>query len=65
MKTETVPFLAKNPFYTERFAWYVGERRRNASIQSVANELRLDWQTVKSLEMGYMRRPEIHPAVAP
>ena len=55
VKTETVPFLANNPFYTERFGQYVGERCRNASIQSVAKELRLDWQTVKSLEMDYMR----------
>ena len=55
MKTETIPFLANNPFYTERFGQYVGERCRNASIQSVAKELRLDWQTVKSLEMDYMR----------
>ena len=55
VKTETIPFLANNPFYTERFAWYVGERCRTSSIQAVAKELRLDWQTVKSLEMDYMR----------
>ena len=38
MKTETIPFLANNPFYTERFGQYVGERCRSASIQSVAME---------------------------
>ena len=55
VKTEAIPFLANNPFYTERFGQYVGERCRTSSIQAVAKELRLDWQTVKSLEMDYMR----------
>ena len=55
VKTEKIPFLANNPFYTERFAQYVGQRCRSSSILAVAKELRLDWQTVKSLEMDYMR----------
>ena len=55
VKTEKIAFLANNPFYTERFAQYVGQRCRNSSILAVAKELRLDWQTVKALEMEYMR----------
>ncbi|MGH9567469.1 MAG: transposase family protein, partial [Candidatus Angelobacter sp.] len=26
VKRESLPFLADNPFYTKRFAWYVGRR---------------------------------------
>ena len=55
VKRERLDFLADNPFYTKRFAYYVGRRCRSATIQDVAKELRLDWQTVKALEMQYMR----------
>ena len=55
VKTETIPFLANTPFYIERFGQYVGERCRTSSIQAVAKELMLDWQTMKSLEMEYMQ----------
>jgi len=54
VKTERLDFLADNPFYTKRFAWFVGRRCRQASIRDVAKELKLDWQTVKSLEKQYM-----------
>lgn len=54
VKTERLDFLADNPFYTQRFAWYVGRRCRHASIQDIARELKLDWHTVKALEMQYM-----------
>ncbi len=33
----------------------VGRRCRSGTIQDVAKELHLDWQTVKALEMEYMR----------
>lgn len=55
MKQEKLPWLADNPFYTRRFAFYVGRRCRSAPIRDVARELRLDWKTVKALEMEYMR----------
>jgi transposase len=55
VKRERLDFLADNPFYTKRFAYYVGRRCRSATIQDVAKELHLDWQTVKALEMQYMR----------
>lgn len=54
VKRERLPFLANNPFYTQRFAWYVGRRCRSASIKDVAAELKLDWHTVKELEKQYM-----------
>jgi transposase len=47
--------LADNPFYTKRFAFYVGQRCRSATIRDVARELKLDWKTVKDLETQYMR----------
>lgn len=54
VKRERLPWLADNPFYTKRFARYVGRRCRTATIRDVARELHLDWKTVKSLEMEYM-----------
>ena len=54
VKREKLDFLADNPLYTKRFAWYVGRRCRSATIKDVAKELRLDWHTVKALEKQYM-----------
>jgi transposase len=55
VKRERLDFLADNPHFTKRFAFYVGRRCRAASIRDVANELKLDWDTVKTLEQQYMR----------
>jgi transposase len=55
VKQEELPWLADNPFYTKRFAFYVGRRCRSSTIRDVARELHLDWKTVKGLEMEYMR----------
>lgn len=55
VKREGLDWLADNPLYTKRFAWYVGRRCANASIKAVAEELKLDWHTVKELEKQYMR----------
>ena len=55
VKREQLEFLADNPFYTKRFAFYVGRRCRQATIKDIAQELRLDWDTVKTLEIQYMR----------
>ena len=54
MKREQLGFLADNPFYTKRFAYYVGRRCRSATIKDIADELKLDWDTVKALEKQYM-----------
>ncbi|MBM4267352.1 MAG: ISL3 family transposase [Deltaproteobacteria bacterium] len=55
VKRERLPFLAANPFYTKRFAFYVGARCRSSSIKDVAAELGLHWAAVKELEKEYMR----------
>jgi transposase len=55
VKREQLDFLADNPFYTKRFAYYVGRRCRSATIQDVAKELNLDWHAVKELDKQYMR----------
>lgn len=55
MKRERLDFLADNAHFTKRFAFYVGRRCRQASIRDVAKELKLDWETVKTLEEQYMR----------
>jgi len=55
VKRERLDFLADNPLYTKRFAYYVGRRCRDATIKDVAAELKLDWHTVKALEMQYMQ----------
>ena len=54
VKRERRDFLADNPHFTKRFAFYVGRRCRQASIRDVAKELKLTWDTVKALEMQYM-----------
>jgi len=54
VKRERLDFLADNPFYTKRFAHYVGQRCRSATIKDIASELKLDWDTVKTLEKQYM-----------
>ena len=50
VKRERLEFLSDNPFYTKRFAHYVGRRCRSATIKDLAEELNLDWDTVKTLE---------------
>jgi transposase len=55
VKTERLDWLADNPFYTKRFAFFVGRRCRETSIKEVAEELFLPWQTVKDLDKQYMQ----------
>ena len=55
VKRERLEFLADNPLYTKRFAYYVGRRCRNSTIKEVAEELHLDWGSVKQLDKQYMR----------
>src|SRR3954467_13048614 len=54
VKRERLDFLADNPLYTKRFAYYVGRRCRAETTKDVAAELALDWHTVKALDMQYM-----------
>jgi len=55
VKRERLDFLADNPRSTKRFAFYVGRRGRSAPITDIAEELHLEWHTVKELEKQYMR----------
>ena len=55
VKTERLEFLADNPFYTKRFAFYVGRRCAKETIKDVAKELHLNWDSVKELDKQYMR----------
>lgn len=48
VKRERLDWLADNPLYTKRFAFYVGRRCAQGTIHDVAQELKLDWHTVKS-----------------
>ena len=55
MKQEHLEWLAANPFYTKRFAFFVGRRCRSMTIKDVAEETRLNGKTIKDLEAQYMR----------
>jgi transposase len=55
VKQEKLPWISENPFYTKRFAFFVGRRCRKETIRDVAREFHLDWKTVKDLEQQYMR----------
>lgn len=55
VKRERLAFLADNSHYTKRFAYYVGRRCRSATIKDIAQELHLDWDSVKALDKQYMR----------
>ena len=68
VKQEHFDFLADNPFYTKRFAMYIGKRCRSSTISDVAQEFHLDWKTVKELDKQYMqeqlrRAPKVRPKV--
>lgn len=54
VKREHLDFLADNPLYTRRFAFYVGRRCRSATVKDVAKELDLDWHAVKELDKQYL-----------
>jgi len=55
VKRERLTWLADNPFYTKRFAFFVGRRWRASTIKDVAKEVHLNWDSVKELEKQYLR----------
>jgi len=55
VKRERLQFLADNPFYTQRFAYYVGRRCRSATITDIAAELHRGWDSVTELDKQDMR----------
>jgi transposase len=54
VKRERLDWLADNPLYTKRFAFFVGRRCRETTVKEVAEDLFLDWHTVKELDKQYM-----------
>ena len=59
VKQEKLPWLANNPFYTRRFAYYVGRRCRSATVRDVARELRLDWKMSMDPNRYAVSEPEL------
>ena len=55
VKQERLEWLADNPFYSKRFAFFVGRRCRAMTIKDVAQETHLDWKTIKELDKQYMQ----------
>ena len=55
MNNERLDWLADNPLYTKRFAFFVGRRCRQTPIKEVAEELCLDGHAVKELDKQYLR----------
>jgi len=55
VKQEKLDWLADNPFFTKRFAFFVGRRCRTMTIKDVSEETRVDWKTIKDLDKQYMR----------
>jgi transposase len=55
VKRERLEDLLENALHTKRYARHVGRLCRTQSIADVARSERLDWHTVKRLEMQYMQ----------
>lgn len=55
VKRERLEDLLENALHTQRYARHVGRLCRTQSIADVARSERLDWHTVKRLEMRYMQ----------
>jgi transposase len=56
VRLEALSWLAANPRYTQRLVLAVGRRCRYATIKDVAQEMDLDWKTVKDLDILYMQQ---------
>ncbi len=54
VRREQLDWLADNPRFTKRFALSVGRRCRETAVKEVAEDLLLDWHTVKELDKQYM-----------
>jgi transposase len=68
VKTERLAWISELPGYTKRFAFLVGRRCHDTPVKAVAEELGLDWQTVKELDKLYIREqlrraPPANPTV--
>src|SRR5258706_5945621 len=54
VKQEKLEWLAGNPFYSKRFAFFVGRRCPAMTIQEDAQETHPDWKTGKEVDQQYM-----------
>jgi len=54
VKTEHLECLPESPSYTQRFAYFVAARCHDTPVKVVAEEVQLDWHTVKELDKLYM-----------
>jgi len=54
-EARTARLSCRQPVLHQALRYFVRPRCRQASIQDVANELHLDWHTVKELDKQYMR----------
>lgn len=54
MRRERLEFLADNPLYTKRLAWFVGRRCRSSTIKDLAKELNLHRGAVRELDRQSM-----------
>jgi transposase len=55
VRLEQLAWLAANPRYTRRLVLAVGRRCRFATIKDVAQDMDLHWETVKDLDILYMK----------
>jgi transposase len=55
VKRETLAWILENALASKRYALHVGRQCRAMTIQDVAQQERLDWQTVKDLDKRYMQ----------
>jgi transposase len=54
VKTESLEWLANNPFLHQALRLLCGTTLPDSSVKAVADELWLDWHTVKELDKQYM-----------
>ena len=66
VRTERLSFLADVNRYTDRYAEWVGRQCREKSVKAVAEETGLGWDTVKDLDIIYMRKQlKLNPVEPP
>jgi transposase len=56
---EKLSWLSNNPFYTERFVFFVGQRCRTSTIQYVARECAGLWPASWKLSVTFEKSPVI------
>lgn len=65
VRTERISFLADINRYTDRYAEWIGRQCREKSVKAVSEETGLGWDTVKDLDMIYMKKQLAQYPAAP